>query len=415
MGIGGLGGRDHVGLGGVGAAEEQVLPHGAVEEEDILQNDADLLAQALEGVIVQVAAVQGDGAVGQVVEAGDQADQGSLAHAGGSDQGHHGFGRGLQADILQDADAGGVFEVDVAEDHVALEATGDRRGARDVLGLVRLGHQVGHPVGTGEGSLDGLPGAAEVPDGGVETFEVKEEGHQVRDGQGTRQGQPPAEVNHDEGAERGGEFHKRLEGGHQFEGAELGLAVTLDACMNAGGFLGLAGEGFDLADAGEIVVQEGVQVAQHLLTVAEGRADISGVNPQRQEYQRDGDEAEEGEFPVQAKQDDGNADQGDQVDDHVGDGVGDELLEQVGVVDHVGHEVADLLILVEAQGETLHVVVNIFAHIGDHAPAGHMGHIGADEGQAGADEIGSQDDDRQEGDVVKVGQGGARVGDAGDQ
>ncbi len=188
VGIGGLGGRDHLGLGGIRAAEEQVLAHRAVEEEDILQDDADLPAQALEGVIVQVAAIQGDGAVGHVVEAGDQADQGGLAHAGGSDQGHHGFGGGLQADILQDADAGGVFEVDMAEDHVALDATGDGLGARDVLGLVRFGHQVGHPVGAGQGGLDGLPGAAEVPHGGIKTLEVEEESHQVRDRQRPLQG-----------------------------------------------------------------------------------------------------------------------------------------------------------------------------------------------------------------------------------
>ncbi len=64
--------------------------------------------------------------------------------------------------------------------------------------------------------------------------------------------------------------------------------------MDAAGFLGFTGEGFDLADAGEIIVQEGIQVAQLLLAVAEGRADIFGVDPQGEDHQRDGDEAEAG-------------------------------------------------------------------------------------------------------------------------
>ncbi len=123
----------------------------------------------------------------------------------------------------------------------------------------------------------------------------------------------------------------------------------------------------------------------------------------------------QGQLPVQAEQNDGDTHQGDHIDDHIRDGMGDELFEQVGVVDHVGHELADLLILVEAQGEPLHVVVDVLAHVGDHAPTGYVSHVGADESQPGAGEIGSQDDDRERGNVIHVGEGGARIGDAGDQ
>ena len=135
-------------------------------------------------------------------------------------------------------------------------------------------------------------------------------------------------------------------------------------------FFGLTGEGFDLADAGQVVVEDGVQIAELLLAVAEGGAHESGIEAQRENDQRDGDRAEQGQLPVQAEQHGGDADQGDQVDHHVGDGMGDELLEQVGVVDHVGHQRAGLLVLVEAQGEALHVVVDVLAHVGDHAPTG---------------------------------------------
>ena len=103
-----------------------------------------------------------------------------------------------------------------------------------------------------------------------------------------------------------------------------------------------------------------------------------------------GIDAEQGQLPVQAEQHGGHADQGDGVDHHIGDGMRDELLEQVGVVDHVGHQLSDLLVLIEAQGQALHVVVDVLAHIRHHTPARHMCHIGAQELQAGA-----RDEDRQ--------------------
>ena len=55
--------------------------------------------------------------------------------------------------------------------------------------------------------------------------------------------------------------------------------------------------------------------------------------------------------------------------------MGDELFEQVGIVDHVRHQIADLLVFIEAQGKTLHMFVDVFTDIRHHAPAGHMGQV----------------------------------------
>ena len=46
-----LGGGDHLLLAGVRLAKEDVLAHGAVKEEYILQHNADLLAQRFPGEV----------------------------------------------------------------------------------------------------------------------------------------------------------------------------------------------------------------------------------------------------------------------------------------------------------------------------------------------------------------------------
>ncbi len=100
MGVGDLGGLDHLGLAGVGAAEQDVFADGAMEEEHVLQHDGHLGAQALGLQVAHVMAVDGDAALGDVIEARDQAGQGGFAHARGADQGHHRVGGDIQVDVL---------------------------------------------------------------------------------------------------------------------------------------------------------------------------------------------------------------------------------------------------------------------------------------------------------------------------
>jgi len=56
------------------------------------------------------------------------------------------------------------------------------------------------------------------------------------------------------------------------------ICGNFDANMDTAGFFGFAGEGLDLTDAGQIIVQEGVQIAQHFLAMAERRANVFGVH-----------------------------------------------------------------------------------------------------------------------------------------
>ena len=71
---------------GVGLAVGDVLPDGRAEQHGILQHEADLIAQRLQRVAANVAAVDAHLSAQRVVEAGDEADQRGLAAAGRADE-----------------------------------------------------------------------------------------------------------------------------------------------------------------------------------------------------------------------------------------------------------------------------------------------------------------------------------------
>ena len=109
-----FGGVDHLGLGGIGLAEEDVGPDGVVEQVHVLEHHGDVGEQAVAGELLQAVAAHGDGAELGIVEPGQQAADGGLAAAGGADNGGGGlFGDG-EGNILQHL-TGIVSEVDAVE------------------------------------------------------------------------------------------------------------------------------------------------------------------------------------------------------------------------------------------------------------------------------------------------------------
>ena len=75
--------------------------------------------------------------------------------------------------------------------------------------------------------------------------------------------------------------------------------------------------------------------------------------------------------------------------------MGDQLLEQVSIVDHIRHQRPNLLILVETQRETLHMLVDVLAHIRHHAPTGNMRQVRTQELHDRPGNVDNQNDDRK--------------------
>src|SRR5262245_1927422 len=100
MRVGEPGGADDLVARGFGFAVGDVLPDRRVEENRLLQNKADLLAQRPQGEVARVFSVDQEPTRKGIVEAGDEADDRGFASAGRS-AGRDGLaGLDGQADVL---------------------------------------------------------------------------------------------------------------------------------------------------------------------------------------------------------------------------------------------------------------------------------------------------------------------------
>ena len=102
LGTGQTGRFDDLLAGGTGLAVGDVVRHRAAEQIHVLLDDADVLAQALEGDVLDVLPVDEDAAAGHIVEAGDKVAQGRLAAAGGPTSASRSPALMCEADVVQD-------------------------------------------------------------------------------------------------------------------------------------------------------------------------------------------------------------------------------------------------------------------------------------------------------------------------
>ena len=94
-------GLQHLGVGGVGFADADVVGDAALEQVGVLEYLADLRRQLPGGHLPHVHAAYLEAALGDIEEACDQPHQGGLAGAGGTDQRRHAAWGDLQADLTQ--------------------------------------------------------------------------------------------------------------------------------------------------------------------------------------------------------------------------------------------------------------------------------------------------------------------------
>ena len=131
-----------------------------MKQEDFLEHDADLPAQAFQRQVAYVVPIQDNRSLAHVVEPGDQHREGGLAHACRPHKRHHRTRRDVQVDVLQHYFALAVSETHVVEADGSLGSSGKLDGAGP-LGHIRfLFQQLGNTVGPRQCLLDVLPYAA---------------------------------------------------------------------------------------------------------------------------------------------------------------------------------------------------------------------------------------------------------------
>ena len=173
-------GRLDLGRRRVGSAVGDIVIDGIVEQHGVLRDDPDRGADARLGDAPDVLAVDGDLAVGHVVEPVEQARQGRFP---GTRRPHYGDaapGRDGEAHVVQDAAARIVTERDVAEDDLS-RPVGERPGKRSVLHLGLDAEEVEHRFHVGQRLLDLAIDEAEITERQIELDEIGVDHDEIAD------------------------------------------------------------------------------------------------------------------------------------------------------------------------------------------------------------------------------------------
>src|SRR5215208_6977159 len=110
VGVGCFGGLDNLLRRSVQLSVDDVLLDGGAEEDRVLEDDPDLLAQGLELVVLYVSPIDPDGASSGFVEAEDKADKGRLAGSRSADQRHPLAGKDVEGNAFEDVVVVSVIE-----------------------------------------------------------------------------------------------------------------------------------------------------------------------------------------------------------------------------------------------------------------------------------------------------------------
>ena len=174
----GLGGSLDLGIGRLEAPVADVLADRVCEEDRLLRDHSDLLAQRADRHLPDIPAVHADLPSDRIVEAADEVHEGRLPRPRRADE------RGglaiaeLRRQAFEHEGTVRVAEGDVVEFDVALDAA-DRRSARQIPDLGLGVEEREDPVGGAEGLLDLRPLPGETAHGPRDHPHVQEERHEL--------------------------------------------------------------------------------------------------------------------------------------------------------------------------------------------------------------------------------------------
>ena len=279
----------------VGAGERDVVPDGVGEQERVLEDDADLLAQGAERHVAHVDVVDADRTVVHVVEAGEQQPDRRLARSRRADEGDRLARRDRQGEVAQHR-----LRAQVAEAHVVERDLTVGRGQHRRVGLLqdqrRAVEQLEDAFRAGVGELRDRQHAREHPHRCDERQHVRREREEHAEGDVALQREPTAERQHRHHAERGDGLQQRLEPGGDPDEPEARPEQLVGRLGQLVELALLLPEALHDADARHGLLDDGGDLARELLGVparredalaqAQGRPQQRGRDEQHHERER---------------------------------------------------------------------------------------------------------------------------------
>ena len=389
-------------LRSLGTAEADIVQDGVVEKEGVLGDNADLLAQGVEGDAAQVEPVEKNGPILRVVKPEDEGEHGALSGAAGSDESDTLAGCDAQGDVLQSGDFGPVGKTDAVESDFAA-AGGDRGGVRRVFDIARFAHQFENIRRGGEAALEHEVNAAEGFDRLVKQEDAGHEGEEF--GGGETGGEDVEEGKSD--AEGGNDLDKRGGDFRVFEHAHRIAELVHDRVVEELHHELFTAERFDHPDAGEGFLQDDVHFAGQLLLGASRFAHFAAIHGHRHNADREEDKGHEAEFPVDPHHGRDAGNQGNGLFKEVDADLREGALGHTGIAEDARHEPAGLGFVEEALALVDDAGEQFAADIVEHAEADPRHFVGVEVGEEAAQ---NHDERHEQADPQDCLEPGARAG-----
>ena len=273
-------------VGGVGPAPPQVLPDGTGEQGVLLQHHGAAVAQCLHGVVLYVVAAHIDGALVDLVQTGDHADQRGLGAAGAAQDAHCHAAFDVQVDVVQVPclRRGMVLEEDMLKADVAVFH--GQAAVGPIVGDLRLLLQ--HLLDTlaaGDGTGQDHQHHGHHHQGHQDLAGIGEEGHQVAGQEGALRHVVAAQPHdrHDGAAHQ--QDHDGHEHHHKAEGTLGGVPQLVVALAELLGLLVLPDKGLHHPHSAEVLLHHQVHVVGGALQRGEEGAHIADDDHHRDHQQ----------------------------------------------------------------------------------------------------------------------------------
>ncbi len=286
-----------------------------------------------------------------------------------------------------------VGEGDRAEFDAAFDATWDD-GAVGGVGFFLGIEDVEDAVSGGASGEDHLVEGVEAVDGFVEEAEEEEEGDEFALGEGAGHDLLTAESEDEDVTCHFHEGHAGRVVSPPAHHAESGLAEHFGRLVEADEFGGFRGVAFDLADAGDVVVEEGVEVGGGFALVAVAVASFGGIDPCADGEEGDGEGGPAGDERVEEVEVDADAEDLEHGDDALFDAIDEDAFHIGDVFDNSGHDVAGAAGIEPVEWEELDFRVEVGADVEDdfllevvvYKDAGTVEGVADEEGEEGHDD-----------------------------
>ena len=172
------------------------------------------------------------------------------------------------------------------------------------------------------------------------------------------------------------EIAERGRGGHDPVGFQLRRAIALVVAREQRAFMILVGEGLDDADAADILLDAGVEVADaavERLPVPRHPPAVARRQPCRQRHHQGRDQ---GELRLDGSHQGEGADQRHGRDEEILGTMVGHLADLLEILRQPGDEMPGLLVVEEAEGQFLQMIEGLAAHLGLDVDAEHVAPIG---------------------------------------